>query len=327
MKILLAGIVSLFLPLSVFAADAPEHLSVKDVSDTSITLDWDDAGDAMGYYIYYGTKTASGGKYEKEGVDLIEKSEFALESLIPETKYYIALTSVDEFGNESEFSDEIEYSTLKIGQKNVADALRIMEVKVKDASTLEFLFSIDLNADATAPLDFRVEELATGKEIEIDIAEVDSTNTKNIIAILSAALKENTKYKLTVLDVQDTDGKTIEAGINAFLNFTTPQDFNLKVVTPVSSVENTSPGNVEDTPDLNAAPEEAITKADITETKQVGNNAGVTLSSANMSGSVVQTAQQSTKLPQTGPAEWILILISSLFAAGIYAVRQKNMQF
>ena len=145
MKIIIAFIATFYLSTFAFAATEPENVAVKDVSDTSITLDWDDSSDAMGYYIYYGTKTASGGKYEKEGIDLIEESMFLLDGLLPETKYYIALTSVDAFGNESEFSQEVEYSTLKVGQKNIADALRIMEVSVKDATTLEFLFSLDIN--------------------------------------------------------------------------------------------------------------------------------------------------------------------------------------
>jgi len=190
-----------------------------------------------------------------------------------------------------------------------------MEVSIKDATTLEFLFSLEINSDSGAPLDFRVEELATGKEIEIDIAEVDSTNSKNVIAILSDSLKENTKYKLTVLDIQDTAGKTIEAGINAFLNFTTPQDFTSKVDTPSPQEEVKIPVSDDVTPGLNAAPEETITKADIADTtKLTANNAGVTISSANMSGSVVQTAQENTKLPQTGPTEWILFMVALLLA-------------
>lgn len=307
------------------ALNAPKNLEAVDVSDTSITLDWDDTSDAVGYYIYYGTQTASGGVYEEEGVDLIEESTFTLDSLIPETKYFIAVTAVDEFAGESEVSQELEYSTLKVGQKNQAGALRISDVKIIDATTLEFLFSLPINTQPTAPLEFRLEEIKTSDEIMIDIVEVDPTNSKNVIAVLNEWLKINTEYKVTVLDIEDTSGKTIASGIDAFLNFSTPTTFEKQEVLPTPSEDITQ------VVDLNSASPENIDTPESTnqevKTPLVGNNAGVTVSNSSISQNVVQTAQENTNLPQTGPTQWFLIIIALLAGGVIYFINARKTIF
>jgi hypothetical protein len=307
---------------SVFASKtAPEWLQVLEATDVSLKLDWQDVPDAIGYYLYYGTKTASGGKYEIEWIDLISESEFLLESLIPETPYFMAVTSVDELGTESEYSQELRFATLKVGQTSLADVLRISAVNVKSADTLEFLFTQNLDTSAWAVREFIIEDTKTGKEIPVDISDVDSTNPKNVIVVLANKLNLNTNYKVTVLDISDASGKSIESGVDGFINFKTPVSFDIELAVWV-----------DEWIDLNAAPEEeaSVTKEDtnidtIVKEKPTANNAGVTISSWNIpQNDTLQTAQTSTKLPQTWPTQWFLILISLLFGAIIYYTNSKK---
>ena len=299
-----------------FAAwTGPTGLQALKATDVSIQLDWQDVPNAVGYYIYYGTKTASGGSYETEWIDLIPESEFLLDTLIPETPYFIAVTSVDELGIESSYSTELKYSTLKVGQSSLPNVLRISSVEVVNSDTLEFLFSQNLDTSPTAVREFMIENTKTWKEVAVDISDIDSTNPKNIIVVLSEDLEVNTSYKVTVLDIRDTSGKSIESGVDAFINFKTPATFQKDPV--VNNEEDVSV-------DLNAAPEEDTTKGDITTPlisaeKPVANNAGETISSGNIpQNTTLQTAEDTTKLPQTWPTQWALLIIALIFWAMYY---------
>ena len=206
------------------AVQIPQWFVATKSSDTSITLDWQDVEDVAWYYIYYGTKGQSWGTYEIEGVDLIESSDTVLSDLQPETLYYIAVTSIDKEWIESEYSQELQYKTQAKWEQKEDVNFRIVDVSVVDASTLEFIFSADVQTWVEASRTFVLEDLAMGTEIPIDISQV-SDNSKNIEVLLWVNLTPNTEYKVTVLEIQDAQGNTIEAGIDAFITFRTPEKF------------------------------------------------------------------------------------------------------
>ena len=103
---------SFFIASFAHAASIPGNITVLEASDTSLSLDWEDVDGVLWYYIYYGESSGIGALYDVEWVDLIEQSDFMLSDLRAGTKYFIAITSVDEFGSESEYSPELEYETL-----------------------------------------------------------------------------------------------------------------------------------------------------------------------------------------------------------------------
>jgi hypothetical protein len=84
-----------------------------------------------------------------------------LEGLDADTRYYIAFTSVDDFGTESEYSEELEYMTLIQGEESQAVSFRISEVEVIDESSVELLFSTDLETGVSATRDFIIEDKNT----------------------------------------------------------------------------------------------------------------------------------------------------------------------
>jgi hypothetical protein len=49
------------------------------------------------------------------------------------------------------------------------------------------------------------------QEIEVLLSEVDSSNPTRLTLMLSDFLEENTNYTITILDISDTEGNTIEA--------------------------------------------------------------------------------------------------------------------
>lgn len=314
---ILFGLASFVNPL--FAWEAPENLQVLEASDSSISLDWDDVENALGYYLYYGTKTASGSSYEVEGIDLIDESTYVLEGLDADTRYYIAFTSVDDFGTESEYSEELEYMTLIQGEESQAVSFRISEVEVIDESSVELLFSTDLETGVSATRDFIIEDKNTWVEVPVDISDVLDGEPRKVIVVLGTELVVNTEYKVTVLDISDAGGNSIESWIDAFINFTTPSEF-----TP--ELESAGPETEEETTEVVEEPvvvEEEVpeVKDEPTQPAPLWNNAGTTISTAE---NTLSTAVENEKLPQTGPEHWILGFIAFMLAGGLYYISRKK---
>jgi len=71
-------------------------------------------------------------------------------------------------------------------------------------------------------MEFIVEEKISGKEIYIDLSQVNEDDIKNVIVLLSDEITPALEYKVTVLDIRDMDGNTIESGIDAFISFMMP---------------------------------------------------------------------------------------------------------
>lgn len=296
----------------VFAGNAPENLQILEASDESISLDWDDVDDVIGYYVYYGTHTASWSSYEIEGIDLIDESELILDDLSADTRYYIAFTSVDEFGTESQYSDEVEYVTLMQGSESKAVNFRISDVSVIDETSIELIFSTDLEQWASATREFMIENKKTGVEIGVDISDVLDGKPRSVVVVLWSELEVGAEYKVTVLDISDSIGNTIESWIDAFINFTTPNSFTpdlesawTEEVVPV--IEET-PIVVEEVIQEDWNIEENIPAV-------VWNNAGTNISTTE---NTLNTAWENTKLPTTGPEHWILACIALFLAGGIY---------
>jgi hypothetical protein len=116
---------------------------------------------------------------------------------------------------------------------------------------------------------------------------------------------------VTVLDISDAMGNTIESGIDAFINFTTPSDFTPELesagpealepeVPLVEEVTIEPEVTVEPTAEL---PVESVTPAPL------GNNAGTTISTT---GNTLNAAQENDNLPKTGPEHWVLAFIALL---------------
>ncbi len=342
----------LFLFLSVpvsFATQAPEALEVVESSQSSISLDWWDVENIEGYYIYYGTKTGSWSSYEVEGIDLIDESEFLLQWLWADTTYFIAVTALDEFWKESEYSQEISHKTQSIGWWTVDTSnFRIVDVEVVDESTIELKFSTDLEMSPDASRVFIVEDKQMGTEIPVDISQVSDSDNKNVLVLLWVDMVENTEYKVTVLEIRDAKGNTIESGIDAFVSYTTWSNFGETslnsapedvVITEEDEEEDeeepvqlTATENEDDIPEdgtpqnKDDTKEIVITPLQSTWKTQSAGNGWSSLSQEDIDANKVTKAANSTnKLPQAGPEMWLLFWFIALFIwALLLIIRSKK---
>lgn len=204
-----------------YAIEAPTWLRVSESDSTSVTIDWQSVPWAIGYYHYLGTES---GTYT-DGIDLIDGNEYTITDIDDTRTYYIAVTSVDEFGTESVYSEELVYWPESNAGLS-SDTFRVSDVSIVDPSTLNVEFSRDLNTDTSATREFVLERKSTGVEWNIALTEVDGTDASNVIVLLDTPLIEWSEYEFTVLEVQDASGNTIESGIDAFISFTTPESFD-----------------------------------------------------------------------------------------------------
>lgn len=70
----------------------------------TVTLAWEPVEDEIRCYrIYWGTQSGVYGNF----IDVGTKTLYAIDSLQDSVRYYIAVTAVDYWGNESDFSDEV----------------------------------------------------------------------------------------------------------------------------------------------------------------------------------------------------------------------------
>ncbi len=324
--------VSLLFTTGLYASSIPWEIEVLEASDTSLNLDWEDVEGVLWYYIYYGESSWSGADYDVEGVDLIEESNFLLTDLKAETRYFIAVSSVDEFWSESAYSPELEYETSKAWTVLSAASFRVVEAQAIDDKSIEIKFSVDLESWLDVQRQFIIENLATSEELSVDVSDLVPGDPTSVVAVLGWTLLANTQYKVTALEIRDIDGNTIESGIDAFVNFTTPIAFSSDLESawtsdPVTTDNTETEGNTsswsqndQTSPSItDPINQQEDQNQDLNSAWALQwNNAGTTISTSD---NTSQAAKDNEKLPQTGPEHILLAMFALIFWAGIFYAR------
>ena len=306
-KIFTVFIVTILSTLTVNAINAPENLKILDAWKDYINLWWDASEWALGYYLYYWTKSGINSDYESELYEIIEWEEIQVTWLKPATTYYFSVTSIDEEWSEAGFSNEWVFSTLtsdwETFQSPSLDKLEFVWVFQKSLNTLELTFNSNLDNSVSAVREFRIEEKWNPwNQIKVTSTLLDDNNNKKLIILLWKDTVPYTEYSLTVLRISDTDWKTIESWINSIGLFTgMEEELAWEVIIPV---ENVIP--IED-----VVPVVDIALDVIDENNGDLNSAGISwaqLDKDDIVNDTISTAISNQKLPTTGP-EHILIFI------------------
>jgi len=219
---------SFFVSHTYAALVAPSNIKQDSATGNSITFSWDEVPDALGYYLYWGKNDVS----EHEEVAPIDGTSFTLGNLEANTTYKVSLSSIDSNGGEGEKSQPQSFSTngqtalSPSGASSSSQDFQLTDVKVLDEYTLQFLFNSDLETASGAQRDFIVDNATTQNELPISSTEVDAQDNSILKVTLSSPLQVSTTYDVTVLAIKDNTGRTIENGIDAVTNFTTPADFS-----------------------------------------------------------------------------------------------------
>lgn len=288
---------------------------------TSLNISWDATPESLGYYLYYSETSWIGKGYDRQYPDLIEETKVTLADLEAGKTYYVALTTIDQQGEESPYSTEVSFSTLWAG---IETALSVEWLKMSDKKTLILDFSLALDDDINAVRDIKLVDKKSWDELIITSLELEWE--KSLKATLESDLVESTQYDITIISVFSKSGKNIEAGIDGLIAFTTPNLFtqatlNKNILEDLETNENNNlnSANTEVVPNIeevsNTATWEIIT----------GTNAGVNVSNEELNKNTVNAVNATKELPTTGPEHIILLVLAMLIWLGVFFI-QKNRQ-
>lgn len=286
-----------------------EAPTATETTDTTVSLTWEALEDTIGYIVSYGETSVESSEgeiefYDMESEDLIELNEYMLDWLTPNTTYYIAVTAVDQNGNETEFSPELEITTAAEWEAVMAEETPAVEEDVKDTEEvaqeeseeiapltilsveaaledqIKLSFNKALDNSEEAVREFSVTDKSTGEEVMVADTTLDETSTAVMIN-LESNLSTNAEYQVVVIALEAQDGTNIEAGVEWMRSFTTPAQLNSAEMPQEEEIVVEEPEV-----DLNAAPDEA------------------------------------EKLPQTG-AEEVIVLFLAMILGGLVFMRKR----
>ena len=203
-----------------------------------------------------------------------------------------------------------------------ASSFKIEEVEVIERDIIELSFTRELNSNLDAVREFIIEKTDTMEDIEVLLSDVDASNPTLLTLMLSDFLEENTDYTITVLDISDVDGNTIEAWVDSIFTFNTwsftlqfqetPEHQEEEVVEIDEVIEDT-PEQIELVEDdilenLNSAPEHA----DVDHTWLWG-----TTTTSDEAAPTLTYAENNDALPDTWPELFLILILTLLFAGWI----------
>ncbi len=210
-----------------------------------------------------------------------------------------------------------------------AESFKIQEVEIIETDIIEIQFTRELDASLTEMREFILEEESTAQEVEILLSEVVPTDMTKLTLMLGSFLSENTDYTITVLDIKDIDGNTIEAWIDSIFTFNT-WVMSIADAWVLTEIEDLSPEDipVEEIPVLeeNISLDDSLNidlrAADEIPSMNLSWMGGTTINSHKMDTSVTSLANQNDDLPETWPEIALLLLFALIFTA-TYTYIQK----
>ena len=274
------------------------------VSGTTVKLSWASVTGATSYQAQYDEKQPDlndvNSAYAYAADFAASEGATAtgeIANLKPSTKYYLIVSAFDAQGRESDVaSTEISFTTeaaaavsapASTGSVAAAFGLDGAAVTTVDATTIRLSF----NADLDAAKDVSVSVVSNLDKSDLGATAVaDPTDAKSAVVTLATPMALDSSYALTVKAATDAAGRSIPAGTDAVREFTYAAASSTGAAA-TSTVASASADIAAAPVALNAAP--------------------------------AATAAASGKLPATGPAETVVVLMA-LALAGAYAMLRRS---
>ncbi|MCF7812260.1 fibronectin type III domain-containing protein [Candidatus Gracilibacteria bacterium] len=188
----------------------------------SLSIIWDGAEDpdgvVTGYKLYYGTSSVQtpDDTYDDEIV-LGNVTEYTLTGLNNNTEYFVALTAIDDEGNESE-TYSVEVPATPYSENTNTEKPRVLAILQPSNSqvVVEMSEPVLLTNEADA---FILEQADTFEEVPIQEITVEANNV--ILTFEEGALMPDHNYRVIATSaVEDLDGNPVSSGITDMIEFT-----------------------------------------------------------------------------------------------------------
>jgi hypothetical protein len=247
--------------------------------DSFINLEWQEANDSddgviVGYNIYYGTESVQeDSAVYTETKTVSSRTTYTLEDLPAADYYYLAVTALDDDGNESEtYSKEIKVEMKSGAQSEVnsIEAPRLISARqitgTGTETEIEIIFTQAVKAEANKE-SFLLESMKTGRKVNIADVKIDSDIVTLIIG--DGVLEGGTKYAVTPTSaVRNRKGISVEPGGANTVNFVAIATTAEPEVAPAVEPEVYGPVEAPETtpePEQEAAPDATIIAVETTE--------------------------------------------------------------
>lgn len=311
-KIVFFILTSFFFFSTAWALNLNSAPKIEEAKDTSLKITWEKVGGALGYYVYYWKesvewKTKEEKAYQSQLSDFIESTWATIPNLEANIKYYVAVTAVDENGEEWPYSAETMVSTIQSsGVKSSQNSFWLTQVSVISENQVKLSFNVDLDNSLSALREFKIIEEQTQKEVKIK--NIDLVGSKNLLLTFENKLTPAIKYKLTIISLLDKDGKNIEQGIDGISTFLIPEMSGFSW-----GQENSIPNN------LNSA-------LPVINMSESGNNAWQNISQENINKTALNSANEANNLPKTWPEHIVLFIFSLIIWFFVFHFQKKKME-
>lgn len=296
---------------SAFALQIQSAPTLSSSTQTSIAIDWEDVDGALWYYVYYSEQTGIPDWYDFEWIDLIESSETTIENLSRETDYFVAVTVVDENGNESQFSPEAMFTTSLQWTTDSTPKLAIESVWVLSSNEIEVQFNTMLDQSTDAVREIKLTEKESWVEVFVSDISLNQINPTTINVKTDTDFTQEAEYNLTVVSIQDVNKNNIESGVDWVTTFRVPRwsatSFQELQDTPVQVVD------LEDEVVLNAAGIDDETS-----------KWWALLSDDDLIKTAEVAAKDNQALPQTWPETIFLLVLAVLLWAWLFILYTKK---
>jgi len=188
-------------------------------SSGQIELTWDEGVDEdgliTGYKLYYGTSSVQTPEDMYESELAVSENSATLTDLTNNTRYYIAITAVDDEENESlTYSQEVSATPMAPSPPTIED--------IEHLSNTEIIVNMSEPTTAENPKQaFQVQ--AAGATESVPISQAEFIGTSVILNFEEGVLLDGTTYTVTATEsVEDSNGETVIRGSGDTGTFITP---------------------------------------------------------------------------------------------------------
>jgi len=283
-------------------ANAESNFRVSSNDSSGLVFDWEASDGSEMYRIDYGKASW----IVDDSVDFLSDTTYTFTDLEDNTSYYFSLVWYDEWGNQAFKSNELMATTLEwLGESSNAtdEALWLFfveESRMIGENEIELTFSNPVKQEESENRKFKVEWVNNPNDyFEVLDSFVKESNNNTLILTLDWIPQEWEEYKVIVLSTKDINDQNIEFWVDS------------ETVFEWLSIDDIQYEVNEDNLSLNSAWDEA-------------SNVWVEVNSEDIDNNVINVAQSNDRLPQTWPAQTLLVLMSLLFWTLIFYNRFKK---